>query len=75
MGIAIHWLELGFFIYLQFLPCRYQNRLGLPLTPFFWAFTVASLVAAFLGPRVGKAIDRLGVRKVLPLGATPLFWG
>ena len=35
---------------------------------FFWAFTLALLVSAFLGPVVGKWIDLLGGRKVLPFG-------
>ena len=45
-----------------------SESIGIATETFFMAFTAALLVAAFLGPRVGKAIDRLGGRKVLPLG-------
>ncbi len=43
--------------------------------PFFWAFTVSLLVSGLLGPRIGKFIDRLGGRKVLPYGSIAFFIG
>ena len=52
-----------------------SESLGVATETFFWAFTVALLVAAFLGPRVGKAIDRLGGRKVLPFGSIAFILG
>ena len=52
-----------------------SKSLGIATETFFWAFTVALLVAAFLGPRVGKAIDRLGGRKVLPFGNIAFILG
>jgi MFS family permease len=52
-----------------------SKSLGIATESFFWAFTVALLVAAFLGPRVGKAIDRLGGRKVLPYGSIAFTLG
>lgn len=45
-----------------------SESIGIETEIFFWAFTIALLFAAFLGPKVGKAIDRLGGRKVLPYG-------
>jgi len=42
---------------------------------FFWAFTVSLLVSGLLGPRIGKFIDRLGGRKVLPYGSIAFFIG
>jgi MFS family permease len=39
--------------------------LGLPRSWFFAAFSFALLIAAFLGPRVGRIIDRHGGRGVL----------
>jgi MFS family permease len=45
-----------------------STSLGIGTEIFFWAFTVALLVSAFLGPVVGKWIDVLGGRKVLPYG-------
>lgn len=42
--------------------------LGIPTELFFWAFTVSILVSGLIGPRIGKAIDRLGGRRVLPFG-------
>jgi MFS family permease len=42
--------------------------LGISTETFFWAFTLSLLVSGLLGPQVGKAIDRLGGRKVLPIG-------
>jgi MFS family permease len=41
---------------------------GVPTETFFWAFTISLLVSGLVGPRVGKAIDRLGGRRVLPYG-------
>ena len=45
------------------------QSLGITTELFFWAFTISLLVSGLLGPRVGKAIDRLGGRKVLPWGS------
>ena len=42
--------------------------LGISTQTFFWAFTLSLLVSGIVGPRVGRAIDRLGGRKVLPIG-------
>jgi predicted MFS family arabinose efflux permease len=42
--------------------------LGISTETFFWAFTLSLLVSGLLGPQVGKAIDGLGGRKVLPIG-------
>lgn len=42
--------------------------LGISTETFFWAFTLSLLVSGLVGPRVGHAIDRLGGRKVLPIG-------
>ena len=52
-----------------------SDSLGIATETFFWAFTIALLVAAFLGPRVGKAIDRLGGRRVLPFGSIAFMLG
>ena len=52
-----------------------SDSLGVATETFFWAFTIALLVAAFLGPRVGKAIDRLGGRRVLPFGSIAFMLG
>jgi MFS family permease len=45
-----------------------SKELGIPTETFFWAFTISLLVSGLIGPRVGKAIDRLGGRRVLPFG-------
>jgi MFS family permease len=45
-----------------------SKDLGIPTETFFWAFTISILVSGLIGPRVGKAIDRLGGRRVLPFG-------
>ncbi len=45
-----------------------SKDLGIPTETFFWAFTISILVSGLIGPRVGKAIDRLGGRRVLPYG-------
>ena len=42
--------------------------LGISTETFFWAFTLSLLVSGLLGPQVGKFIDQLGGRKVLPIG-------
>lgn len=42
---------------------------------FFWAFTLSLLVSGLLGPQVGKFIDRLGGRKVLPFGSLAFALG
>jgi len=42
--------------------------LGISTETFFWAFTISLLVSGLVGPRVGRAIDRLGGRRVLPIG-------
>ena len=52
-----------------------SESLGIKTETFFWAFTVALLVSAFLGPRVGKAIDRLGGRRGLPFGSIAFILG
>jgi MFS family permease len=52
-----------------------SESLGIATETFFWAFSVALLVAAFLGPRVGKAIDLLGGRRVLPIGSIAFILG
>ena len=36
--------------------------LGISTEVFFWAFTVSLLVSGLIGPRIGKAIDKLGGR-------------
>ena len=46
-----------------------SQSLGISTETFFWAFTLSLLVSGLLGPQVGKAIDRLGGRKVLPFGS------
>ena len=45
-----------------------SKDLGIPTETFFWAFTISLLVSGLIGPRIGKAIDRLGGRRVLPFG-------
>ena len=45
-----------------------SKDLGIPTETFFWAFTISILVSGLIGPRIGKAIDRLGGRRVLPFG-------
>ncbi len=42
--------------------------LGISQDIFFWAFTLSLLVAGLVGPRVGRAIDRFGGRRVMPIG-------
>ncbi len=49
--------------------------LGISTELFFWAFTVSLLVSGLIGPRIGKAIDKLGGRKVLPFGSVAFFIG
>ena len=49
--------------------------LGISTELFFWAFTVSLLVSGLIGPRIGKAIDKLGGRKVLPFGSAAFFLG
>ena len=49
--------------------------LGINTETFFWAFTLSLLVSGLLGPQVGKAIDRLGGRKVLPVGSMAFATG
>lgn len=49
--------------------------LGISTETFFWAFTVSLLVSGLIGPRIGKAIDKLGGRKVLPFGSAAFFLG
>jgi MFS family permease len=45
-----------------------SKELGIPTGTFFWAFTISLLVSGLIGPQIGKAIDRLGGRRVLPFG-------
>ncbi|MCF8529026.1 MAG: MFS transporter [Aquiluna sp.] len=45
-----------------------SETLGIETQTFFWAFTISLLVSGLVGPRVGRAIDRLGGRRVLPFG-------
>ena len=45
-----------------------SKDLGIPTETLFWAFTISLLVSGLVGPRIGKAIDRLGGRRVLPFG-------
>lgn len=52
-----------------------SESIGIGTETFFWAFTIALLFSAFLGPRIGKAIDRLGGRKVLPYGNVVFILG
>jgi len=49
--------------------------LGIETADFFWAFTLSLLVSGLLGPQVGRAIDRLGGRAVLPLGSAAFALG
>ena len=49
--------------------------LGISTELFFWAFTLSLLVSGLIGPRIGKAIDKLGGRKVLPFGSVAFFLG
>ncbi len=49
--------------------------LGIATESFFWAFTISLLVSGLLGPRVGKAIDQYGGRKVLPIGTISFALG
>src|SRR5688572_20284186 len=48
------------------------GELGLSVPTVFAAFSAALLVAAFLGPHAGRAIDRFGGRPVLS-GTSVLF--
>lgn len=52
-----------------------SKSLGITTQDFFWAFTLSLLVSGFLGPQVGRAIDRLGGRAVLPIGSVAFFAG
>jgi MFS family permease len=52
-----------------------SKSLGITTQDFFWAFTLSLLVSGFLGPQVGRAIDRLGGRAVLPIGSVAFFVG
>lgn len=52
-----------------------SKDLGIPTELFFWAFTVSILVSGLIGPRIGKAIDRLGGRRVLPFGNLAFAFG
>jgi MFS family permease len=51
------------------------TSLGISTETFFWAFTFSLLVSGLIGPRIGKAIDKLGGRKVLPFGSIAFFLG
>ena len=48
------------------------DGLGLPVSQVWWAFTLAMLLSAALGPFAGRAIDRWGGRPVLA-GTSVLF--
>jgi predicted MFS family arabinose efflux permease len=52
-----------------------SQALGISTELFFWAFTLSLLVSGLLGPRIGKAIDRLGGRKILPYGSVAFAFG
>ena len=52
-----------------------STSLSITTELFFWAFTVSLLVSGLLGPRIGKFIDKLGGRKVLPFGSVAFFIG
>ena len=52
-----------------------SQDLGITTESFFWAFTLSLLLPGLLGPRVGKAIDRFGGRKVLPIGTLSFALG
>lgn len=52
-----------------------SRSLGIETADFFWAFTLSLLVSGLLGPQVGRAIDRLGGRAVLPLGSAAFALG
>ena len=45
-----------------------SKSIGITTDTFFWAFTFSLMVSGLLGPRVGRTIDRIGGRKVMPLG-------
>jgi predicted MFS family arabinose efflux permease len=45
-----------------------SKELGISTETFFWAFTFSLLVNGLVGPRVGKTIDRVGGRRVMPIG-------
>jgi MFS family permease len=49
--------------------------IGISTETFFWAFTFSLLVSGLIGPRIGKAIDKLGGRVVLPFGSVAFFLG
>ena len=52
-----------------------SRSIGISTETFFWAFTLSLLVSGLLGPQVGKAIDGLGGRKVLPIGTAAFAIG
>ena len=52
-----------------------STSLGIQTQDFFWAFTFSLLLSGLLGPQVGKAIDRLGGRAVLPFGSLAFALG
>ena len=52
-----------------------SRSLGIETADFFWAFTLSLLVSGLLGPQVGRAIDRLGGRAVLPIGSAAFAIG
>jgi MFS family permease len=49
--------------------------IGITTELFFWAFTFSLLLSGVLGPRIGRAIDRFGGRKVLPWGNVAFIAG
>ncbi len=45
-----------------------SQSIGITTDTFFWAFTISLMVSGLLGPKVGRTIDRIGGRKVMPIG-------
>ena len=52
-----------------------STSIGITTELFFWAFTFSLLLSGVLGPRIGRAIDRFGGRKVLPWGNVAFIAG
>jgi MFS family permease len=45
-----------------------SQSIGITTDTFFWAFTISLMVSGLLGPKVGRTIDRIGGRQVMPIG-------